>query len=1221
MRRRSSSYPTIHGYEIQECIGKGSVGEVYRGIDAQAGATVAIKILRPDIVASDPEAVERFVREAEVLRSLNHPNIVKVLATMEENGVHYLITEYIPGGSLREFLEKEGQLSIERVVEIALDLVDALTRAHRLGIIHRDIKPSNILLKGDSTPLLSDFGLAGVRDSKMTQVGTLMGTPAYLSPEVCQGQEADARADIWAFGVMLFEMLTGQLPFEGINFPAIIMAIITQPTPDLEALRPDAPVELINLIYQMLEKDRQSRLSSVRLLGADLEAMMQGTKCRSDLNRAGELQLQTVIPEPQPLTEWKIASKLPAFLSEEIEEDRERPLFVARQRELERLDGFLEDDLRGKGSVVFITGEAGSGKTALVQEFSYRAQNAHAGLIVASGNCNAHTGIGDPYLPFREALEMLTGEVEALWAAGAITHEHTCRLWKFLPIAVQALVQAGPDLIDTFVPGAALVSRAKASAPAGSEWIKHLEELAQRKASEPIGSSQKQSDLFEQYTRVLQALTQKAPLVLVLDDLQWADNGSISLLFHLGRNLAGNRILIVGTFRPEEIAMGRDGTRHPLEAIVNELQRLFGHNPIDVNQAESRDFMDALLDSEPNLLGTAFREMLYHQTHGQPLFTVELLRGMQERGDLVQDQEGFWNEGPMLNLELLPARVEAVIGERVARLDQLLQEVLRVSSVEGETFTAEVTAQVLESNEQEILSRLSSELDRKHQLVRAQSIQRMNGQLISSYRFQHILLQRFLYSSLDEVERVRYHEAVGNTLEALYEHQPEALQAISVKLARHYLEARSADKAIHYLHLAGEKAVQLSAYQEAITHLVKGIELLNSLPDSPQRAKKELDLQMTLAKAWSGPKGIHSLEAKNALIRAREICLTMGESTQLSHALGGLALHHFVRAEYLEGRNLGEQALCEALRVNDPILIALGHWYLGVILFFIGDYVCAKEHLEQMIAFYDPQQHHRSLVVQQGVDAGMSAYSYLSCCLWCLGYPDQANSVSQKAITLARERGHPLSLADVLCYAGCMFAKLRRDWWALFEYAQELMKLSQEFVLAWRGTASGFYGEALAMLGKVEEGIIQIKQSVASSHSSGANLDLPGALLTLSESLSSLNQVEEALTTLAEGSAMVEHTDERHWQAEFHRLRAKILILQGNEVEAEASLMKAIEVARDQEARSWELRATTSLARLWRGQGRIDEARQALAQIYGWFSEGFDTSDLKEAKMLLDELS
>jgi len=1221
MSRSSLSYPVISGYEIQECIGKGSVGEVYRGVDTQTGATVAIKILKPDIVASDPEAVERFQREAEVLRTLNHPNIVNVLATFEDDGLHYLVTEYIPAGSLRNLLEKEGRLRIERVLEIALDLVDALTRAHRLGIIHRDIKPGNVLLKNDGTPLLSDFGLAGVRDSKMTQVGTMMGTPAYLSPEVCQGQQADARSDIWALGVMLFEMLSGELPFNGDNIPAIMMAITTQPTPDLAPLCPDAPAELRKLIQQMLEKDREIRLSSVRLLGADLEALMLGTKHFQEKVTTTGSQQGRLEMEWNSFTEIKFASQLPAFLTEEIDQPQERPLFVARQNEMEVLNGFLKDSVKGKGSVVFIIGEAGSGKTALVDEFTLCAQEAIADLVVAYGNCNAHTGVGDPYLPFREVLEMLTGEVEALWAAGAITHEHTCRLWKFLPIAVQALVQAGPGLIDTFVPGAALVSRAKASAPAGSEWIKQLEELAQRKASEPMGSSLKQSDLFEQYTRVLQALTQKAPLVLVLDDLQWADNGSISLLFHLGRNLAGNRILIVGTFRPEEIAMGRDGTRHPLGAIVNELQRLFGHNPIDVNQAESRDFMDALLDSEPNLLGTAFREMLYHQTHGQPLFTVELLRGMQERGDLVQNQEGFWNEGPMLNLELLPARVEAVIGERVARLDQLLQEALRVSSVEGETFTAEVTAQVLATNEQEILSRLSSELDRKHQLVRAQSIQRMNGQLISSYRFQHILLQRFLYSSLDEVERVRYHEAVGNTLEALYEHQPEALQAISVKLARHYLEARSADKAIHYLHLAGEKAVQLSAYQEAITHLVKGIELLNSLPDSPQRAQKELDLQMTLAKAWSGPKGIHSLEAKNALIRAREICLTMGESTQLSHALGGLALHHFVRAEYLEGRNLGEQALCEALRVNDPILIALGHWYLGVILFFIGDYVCAKEHLEQMIAFYDPQQHHRSLVVQQGVDAGMSAYSYLSCCLWCLGYPDQANSVSQKAITLARERGHPLSLADVLCYAGCMFAKLRRDWWALFEYAQELMKLSQEFVLAWRGTASGFYGEALAMLGKVEEGIIQIKQSVASSHSSGANLDLPGALLTLSESLSSLNQVEEALTTLAEGSAMVEHTDERHWQAEFHRLRAKILILQGNEVEAEASLMKAIEVARDQEARSWELRATTSLARLWRGQGRIDEARQALAQIYGWFSEGFDTSDLKEAKMLLDELS
>ncbi|NIP17123.1 MAG: AAA family ATPase, partial [Xanthomonadales bacterium] len=263
------------------------------------------------------------------------------------------------------------------------------------------------------------------------------------------------------------------------------------------------------------------------------------------------------------------------------------------------------------------TGEAGSGKTALVQEFTRRAQEAHADLIVASGNCNAYTGIGDPYLPFREILELLTGDVEARWAAGAMTGEHARRLWNTLPLAAQALVEAGPDLIDTFVLRAALLERAMTYAPGRADWLTRLDELVERKPTTGPGAlSPQQSDLFEQYTRVLQALARQAPLVLVVDDLQWADAGSINLLFHLGRQLAGSRILIVGAYRPEEVAIGRDGERHPLEPVVNEFQRDFGDITVNLGQAESRDFVEAFLDSEPNRLGVPFREMLYRQTRG-----------------------------------------------------------------------------------------------------------------------------------------------------------------------------------------------------------------------------------------------------------------------------------------------------------------------------------------------------------------------------------------------------------------------------------------------------------------------------------------------------------------------------------------------------------------------------------------------------------------------------
>jgi Ni2+-binding GTPase involved in maturation of urease and hydrogenase len=304
----------------------------------------------------------------------------------------------------------------------------------------------------------------------------------------------------------------------------------------------------------------------------------------------------------------------PPFLDEGEPQQIEKPIFVAREGELAKLESFLDLALSNQGRVIFVTGEAGSGKTALIQEFTQRAQDAHADLVVASGNCNAHTGIGDPYLPFREVLELLTGDVEGRWAAGAITRDHARRLWNTLPVTAQALVESGPDLIDTFVPGTALVQRAVTSTPGGADWLTRLGEFVERKATDRIDTSPQQSDLFEQYTRVLGALARKVPLLIVLDDLQWADLGSINLLFHLGRHLAGSRILIVGAYRPEEVALGRDGARHPLEPVANELQREFGDVLVDLVQAKSREFVEALLDNEPNRLGVPFREMLWCRT-------------------------------------------------------------------------------------------------------------------------------------------------------------------------------------------------------------------------------------------------------------------------------------------------------------------------------------------------------------------------------------------------------------------------------------------------------------------------------------------------------------------------------------------------------------------------------------------------------------------------------
>ncbi|NJL94560.1 MAG: serine/threonine protein kinase, partial [Anaerolineae bacterium] len=264
-------------YEVLALLGQGGMGHVYRGLDRQTQQPVAIKVLKPEVLAADATLLERFLREGEALRQLDHPNIVKMLQAVQQEQTHFLVMEYVEGGSLAELLQQQAPLSIHRILEIALDIADALTRAHRLNIIHRDLKPQNVLLDANGRPRLSDFGVARMGDrSGVTASGALIGTYAYVSPEVILGETVDERADIWAFGVMLFEMLTGQRPFDAEMPIAVINAIVYKPAPEVLSLRPDAPPALASLILQMLDKDPQTRIASVRLVGAELEALLRG---------------------------------------------------------------------------------------------------------------------------------------------------------------------------------------------------------------------------------------------------------------------------------------------------------------------------------------------------------------------------------------------------------------------------------------------------------------------------------------------------------------------------------------------------------------------------------------------------------------------------------------------------------------------------------------------------------------------------------------------------------------------------------------------------------------------------------------------------------------------------------------------------------------------------------------------------------------------------------
>jgi DNA-binding SARP family transcriptional activator/tetratricopeptide (TPR) repeat protein len=649
--------------------------------------------------------------------------------------------------------------------------------------------------------------------------------------------------------------------------------------------------------------------------------------------------------------EWRLAPRrhkpasLPATLTGDAVVEIERPLFVARQRELERLDAYLDAALNGRGQVVFITGGPGRGKTALLRAFARRAMDARADLLSANGACNAYSGVGDPYLPFRELLGALTGDVTA-----ALSREHAQRLWAVTPWAAQTLLDHGLYLIDALVPGPPLLQRATAAAGSGAEWLQRLHTWVARER--PTASDLEQSALLAQVANTLRALAVRHPLLLMLDDLQWADAGSVSLLFHLGRSLAavGGRVLILGAYRPEEVT--REGAepghraepveaRHPLAQVLAEFRRLFGDVSIDlaqIDEAEGRRFVDALVGSAPNRLGADFREALYRRTGGHPLFTVELLRGMRERGDLVQ-ADGVWVARKSLDWSLLPAQVEAVIASRVDRLPARLRDILAVASVEGERFTAQVVAHVQQIPERQVLRALHHDLGAHQRLVHpgGEEQVRRGGAFLSRFSFAHALYQEYVYNKLGEGERRLLHREVGAALEGLYGDDSEEIAAA---LAYHYDAAGHRRKALEYALRAGDQALRAYANEEAHTYYQRALELLAASPPGPGPQTQSEKVWRLRALRGLGHVYLRSSQSPEAEACFRE-AIALGQETGLNarelvqlHWWVGFTLFQLDR--HADRIPLGEQGLAllgadteSAEAVLMYINLALGYGFSG----------------------------------------------------------------------------------------------------------------------------------------------------------------------------------------------------------------------------------------------------------------------------------------------------
>lgn len=894
---------------------------------------------------------------------------------------------------------------------------------------------------------------------------------------------------------------------------------------------------------------------------------------------------------------------------------------VGRDTEIARLELCLEDTLGGQGHIIFVVGEAGSGKTVLANAFASQMTDRYPQLLVASGKGTAYTGMGDPYGAFRSIASQLVGDVSTEWAAGTISRAQALRLWRAVPTASEALVRDAPGLIDTFVDGPRLLERATQYVHTAqltrqhSLWLNQLEALVEGGGG---GSgSQGQTALFEQYARFLTALSCSAPLLLFLDDLQWADVGTISLLFHIIRNLGGQRLLLVGAYRPEETMDSWDGRRHPLASVVHESQETYGDVLLELGRGADPVFVEAFVDSEPNCLDPSFRTKLLTLTGGHALYTVELLRGLQERGDLRKDSAGRWISGKQTDWNALPPRIEGVIAERIDRLPQASRQLLQAACVQGETFIAEVAAEVLSTEEGPILSTLGNELSSDHRLVWPHRLERTadGRERISSYQFRHILFQKYLYDHLDPVAKARLHEATGEALSGRFGEGPSTVAA---QLARHFEAAGILGRAVASRLQAGNYAIKLAANQEAAEHFSHGLEMLSSMPSSIERDEQELALQLGLGTAQQLKDGYGSVGAQQAYGRALELCGQLGESPQLVAALWPLATYAAMTGSLQQALSLAEQAVTIAKRGEDPLFLAVAHHHLGWILYHHGRFTESVAHQQVTIDLYD-RQFHEPMIQMFGHDFGVTSLGWSAWPLVLLGHVDQALQRCHEAIALAQEFDHPFSLVHAYGMTAHVH-DLRGESAKSSEFGERMLELATAYGFSTYVAAANYpLGSGLIGKGQFAQGLARWWKQLELLETGGVKLYHRGSLAAIARVLVHLGQLDQAQDALhqADSIGYRDFTDYLLKDAQ-----GQLLIAQGCAPEkAEACFLQGIRAAERQKAKWPELQLTTSLASLWQSQGRRQEAHDKLAAIIGWFTEGFETPIYQMAEELLSDLT
>jgi predicted ATPase/class 3 adenylate cyclase len=694
----------------------------------------------------------------------------------------------------------------------------------------------------------------------------------------------------------------------------------------------------------------------------------------------------------------------------------------------------------------------------------------------------------------------------------------------------------------------------------------------------------------------LEALAARHPVFMILEDAHWIDPTSAEFFSLTIERVSSLPVLVVITARPQ-FAPPWPGHAYISTLTLNRLGRHEGE-ALASSVAKGKALPPEVLN-----------QIIAH-TDGVPLFIEELTKTVLESGLLDDAGDRYVLRGPLPSLAI-PSTLHASL---LARLDRLaaVKDVAQTAAAIGREFSYSLIASVAGLPEREMQAALA-------QLVAAELVFQRGVPPDARYLFKHALVQDAAYESLVRSRRQQLHVQIARALEERF---PDVVASEPEVLAHHFTAAGLTERGVFYWQRAGQQASDRSAYLEATRHFNTGIELLKTLPDTPTRTRQELTLQVALGAALIALKGHASSEVEHVYPRARALCERMGETPELFPVLFGLWRYCVTRPKLQTARELAETLLRLAGNVNDPALAVIAHYAAGFSRFQSGEFIEARQHQEDGIAQYAPEQRCNP-VFRIAQDPGVACRSYLALSLWFLGFPDQALTRAQDGLMLAFELKHPFSVAYARCWLAWL-SHLRRDTRTVREHADAAVALATEQGFAlWAAKATISRGWALAMEGDSQEGVPELEKGIAAWRATGAGATLSYYRTLKAEALNFLGKAEDALQEVDMARAELEKTADRWWEAEIYRLRGTMLLRHSMAPpsEAEAWLRRALDVARRQEAKSLELRAATSLARLWHDQNRHAEAHGLLAPIYGRFTEGFDTPDLKEAKALLGQLN